>query len=162
MSANSFGPTASSEKLLRFIEACMDPIPDAVLLDTAYNSMLRQQRFTAWRTLDVERRYFDALAEVASYYFTPKPYHLPGLRFAHRQEYVAKSRAALAKLLVTPSPSQLELKWKRRELKRLNSHVPVDPDEVEASIHADEIFLAAHPTRRTSKGGRKRGGGANG
>lgn len=162
MSANSFGTTASSEKLLRFIEACMDPIPDAALLDTAYNSMLRQQRFRAWRTLDIERRYFEALADLSNFYFTPQPYHLPGMRFANGQEYVNKSRAALAKLLVTPSPSQLELEWKRRKFKRLNSYVPVDPDKVEASIQADDVFLAAHPTRRTSKEGRKGTGGANG
>lgn len=148
---------AARKELGSFIYKVMEPLPDDCLLDTQYNSMLRQQRFTAWRTVRTELRYFEALANLALYNFDPPElYHVPALKLAHRQVYVERYRDALARLLLIPSPSQLELKWKRQELKNLYVGVPVKREDVEASIAADEIFLAAHPTRR-SKGGSSNG-----
>lgn len=147
---------AAKAQLSSFIHKVMEPLPDECLVDTQYNSMLRQQRFTAWRAILKELRYFEAISNFSLYSFDPpEPYRVPGLKLAQRQVYVDRYRDVLARLLLTPSPSQLELRWKRQELRSMSGCVPVKREDVEASIAADEVFLASHPTRRSSGSQRK-------
>lgn len=149
--------TALSAKLSRFIEACMDPLPDAVLIDTQYNSMVREQRRDAWRAAAAKTRCYKALCEVAWCVGEGTRYRVSAdVDIPPAKECVRLYRQAVADQLLTPVEHKADIAWKRRQEL---TNVPVSADKVAAAIAEDERFIASHPTARR---GRRAGGYANG
>lgn len=137
-------PLTTSKKLSKFIEACMDPLPDAVLIDTQYNSMVRQQRRDAWRAADAKTRCYKALREVAWYVDEDARYCVPtDVNIPPQKECLRLYRQAVADQLLTPVERKADIAWKRRQLL---ADLPVTEEQVAEAIAADERFIAMHPT----------------
>jgi hypothetical protein len=147
---------AADAKLSAFIEACLDPLPDDVLIDTHYNLMVRYQRWDAWRAADAKTRCYNALFEAAGLIRENARYrvHAP-VSIPPESECLKLYRQALAEQLLTPVERKADIDWKKRKFKSESREgywcLPVEPEEIEASIAADEAFLAAHPTKRTHR-----------
>jgi len=56
MSTVTFG-NRSRGQLNTFIQACLDPLPDEAIVDTAYNALERQARKGPWRKVDIATCY---------------------------------------------------------------------------------------------------------
>ncbi|MBZ9760674.1 hypothetical protein LB553_07250 [Mesorhizobium sp. CA8] len=150
ITAPADGGALPKSKLTAFIEACLDPLPTAVLVDTAYNTQLRRARKAAWREAErMTGAYRDAI-NLASYFHRPvvglEPLHkiLGGGR---RQELVDEWRRLTARQILTPAPDSSALKWKRSAAKR--DLLPISAEQIATAIAADEAWLAAHPTKKT-------------
>ncbi len=142
---------ATNTKLSVFIEACLEPLPDDVLIDTQYNSMIRKQRHAQWHKEYYRYATLKGLLEAATYKWGECAYLFSAPIFLPPRDQVLKCyREALANLLLTPAVRKGDVDWKKRQINDLK-YVPVDPTEVEAAIVADEAFLAAHPTKRTHR-----------
>ena len=141
------------EQLDSFIHKVMEPLPEECLIDTHYNSIVRQQRRDAWRAANAKRRCYEALFRVACDVSQNFRYRVDAaVSVPSQSECLRLYREALAEQLLTPIEGKADIAWKRRV--RLGS-LPVSKEQVEAAIAADEAFLAAHPVRRAGRGDRK-------
>ncbi|MHA6641322.1 hypothetical protein [Mesorhizobium sp. A623] len=139
--------TSTNRKSLdAFIDACLDPLPDAVLVDTAHNSLVRQTRLEAWTAARSVMLLEAAKQELL---FAEARYrrNVLGDAGAFRRAYATPARReAVAALILTPAPTRADVAWKKRALK--DRHLPGDRSVLKAAIAADETFLDAHPTTR--------------
>lgn len=129
----------------KFMEALLEPLPDNVLVDTHYNSLMRQMRQAAWARADAKtdlleatlkfRRAEGRLARAHGY----KAAHEQSVEFAIVDDY----RAAIAAQMLVPAPDQAAVKWKKRAAQ--DRYIPISRDAIERQIAADEAWLAAHP-----------------
>jgi hypothetical protein len=139
-------PEITRRKLLRFIDACMDPLPDSVLIDTQYNSMVRQTRVDAWRAAAAKTRCYKALLQVAWDTDKKSRYCVhAGVSIPSAAECLKLYRQALADQLLTPVEGKADIDWKRRQD---CDYLPITEERVAKAIAADERFIAAHPTTR--------------
>ena len=136
-----------------FMAKVLEPVTDAELVDTQYNSLVRNARAKAWNKARTKTEYYSALTDAAFYLE-----HKGTTRFEFianlpkREDLLDLYRQALADQLLTPAPQKLEIDWKKRQLAKLNRWVPVRAEDVAASIQADEDFLARHPVKRVRGG----------
>ncbi len=143
-----------------FIHAVLEPLPDGVLIDTQYNSIARQTRRDAWYRAYTKTRYFEALLEYvrAAQSFYGQVEQSDILATIARMDDMAlviECRAAARAQILTPAYDQAGVAWKRTWLARLQAmsdsptvYLPINREETEAAIAADEAFLAAHPVKR--------------
>ncbi|MCZ7480531.1 hypothetical protein [Rhizobium rhizogenes] len=142
--------SASRSALDAFMSKVLEPVTDAELVDTQYNSLVRHTRSKAWNAAKRKTEYYDALTTAALHLELNKGKEPNGLAVALpcRESLVDLYRQALADQLLTPAFQKLDIEWKKRQLARLKRWVPVRPEDVAASIQADENFLARHPVKR--------------
>jgi hypothetical protein len=143
--------SAGSGKLSRFIHACMEPLPAEELIDTKFNSMLRNQRHKQWHAAYCQYAALKGLLGATDYRLerVERLFNAP-ISLPSRDQILKRYREALAELLLTPTVRKSDVEWKKRQLKDLK-YVPVDASDVEAAIAADDAFLAAHPIKRTRR-----------
>lgn len=129
----------------KFMEALLEPLPDNVLVDTHYNSLMRQMRQAAWAQADAKTDFLDAKlkfiraeARLARTHGN-EPQHERLVEFAIVDEY----RAAIAAQILVPAPDQAAVKWKRKAAR--DRYIPISRDAIEQAVAADEVWLAAHP-----------------
>ncbi|MCZ7463531.1 hypothetical protein [Rhizobium rhizogenes] len=137
-----------------FMSKVLEPVTDAELVDTQYNSLVRRTRSKAWNAAKRKTEYYDALARAALHLGFNKGKDPNGFPVAlpSRESLVDLYRQALADQLLTPAFQKLDIEWKKRQLMKLKRWVPVRPEDVAASIQADEDFLARHPVKRERGG----------
>ncbi len=137
-----------------FMSKVLEPVTDAELVDTQYNSLLRNARAHAWGQAKNKTAYYDALSQAAL------SLDLNQGRYAkfdfvaalpHRDKLLRLYRQAFADQLLTPAFEKKDIEWKKRQLTKLN-YIPVRTEDVTASIKADEDFLARHPVKRERGG----------
>jgi hypothetical protein len=134
-----------------FVHAVLEPLPDEALFDTHYNSIARLARRDAWYRAQTETQFFEALLQ---YVRAAKSYckHVKQIEelktYSGADEYdiLRQKRAAVARQILTPAPSKTEVAWKRKAA--LDKYLPINPEDIDAAIAADEAFFAAHPTKR--------------
>ncbi len=133
-----------------FMSKVLEPVTDAELIDTQYNSLVRNARAKAWNLAKRKTEYFDALKTAAFHLELDKGRNLSGFVavLPSRLVLVDLYRQALAEQLLTPAFQKLDIDWKKRQLAKLSRSIPVRPEDVAASIKADEDFLARHPIKR--------------
>lgn len=146
---NTISSTARRE-LDAFILKVLEPVTEAELVDTNYNTLIRNTRARAWAEARNKANYYNALSEVALYM------EIGTERFSgfdllvdlpDRQNLVDQYRQAIAEQLLTPAFEKKDIEWKKRQALKLK-WIPVSADDVAASITADEEFLARHPVKR--------------
>ncbi|RWN51941.1 hypothetical protein [Mesorhizobium sp.] len=140
------------------VQQCLDPLPDAVLIDTHHNQLMRQARRLPWRKADAVTSL--TIAEMA--YLHAKRIHAmyalededkSGSYSDQRTISVDRKRQAVADQIRVPAPDLLAVQWKREAAK--DRYLPIGADEVAKLIAADEAVLAAHPITKQPR--RKRG-----
>jgi hypothetical protein len=141
--------TIDRKALSTFMQQCLDPLPDAVLIDTHHNQLMRRARDKNWRKAGA----VTGLAKALQDYFFAKSVHAQSVLEdagaareleQRRQRCVAGWRQAIAEQIRVPAPDRLSVQWKR-EAARKNKYLPIEAAEIAALIAADEAFLAAHP-----------------
>jgi len=146
---NTISSTARRE-LDTFILKVLEPVTEAELVDTNYNTLIRNTRARAWAEARNKASYYNALSEVAIYL------EIGTERFSgfdlvvnlpNRQKLVDLYRQAVAEQLLTPAFEKKDIEWKKRQALRLK-WIPVRADDVAASIMADQEFLERHPVKR--------------
>lgn len=145
-----------------FMSKVLEPVTDAELIDTQYNSLVRNARAQAWTLAKRKTDFFDALKTAAFHLELNKGTNLNGLVavLPSRLDLIDLYRQALADQLLTPAFQKLDIDWKKRQFAKLSRSVPVRPEDVAASIKADEDFLARHPIKRVRDVSKKRGANA--
>ncbi|TIL84651.1 MAG: hypothetical protein E5Y73_32325 [Mesorhizobium sp.] len=147
-----------TKALAAFVQQCLDPLPDAVLIDTHHNQLMRQARRLPWRKADA----VTSLARAETAYWQEKSIHAmyvlededrSSAYSDKRMISVDRSRQAVADQIRVPAPDLLAVQWKREAAK--DRYLPISADEVAKLIAADEAFLAAHPITKQPR--RKRG-----
>lgn len=147
-----------TKALAAFVQQCLDPLPDAVLIDTHHNQLMRQARRLPWRKADA----VTSLAVAETDYWFAKSIHAQyvlededrsSAYSDKRMLSVDRSRQAVADQIRVPAPDLVAVQWKREAAK--DRHLPIGEDEVAKLIAADEAFLAAHPITKQPR--RKRG-----
>ncbi|UVK43794.1 hypothetical protein BPNPMPFG_005634 [Mesorhizobium sp. AR07] len=137
------------KKLSAFIEACLDPLPAAILVDTAYNSTMRHARWNEWRKARRLTEAYRAVRDLAEVFWHGP---LVGLEAIHsaigdrHQLWVERYRAAVAVQILTPAPDQVSVKWKKQAAK--DRYLPISSEQIAQAIAEDEAWLAAHPTTK--------------
>ena len=133
-----------------FILKVLEPVTEAELIDTSYNSLIRNTRARAWAEARNKVNYYSALTEVATYLEIGTD-RFSGFEFEvnlpKRQKLVDQYRQAIAEQLLTPAFEKKGIEWKKRQALKLK-WIPVSAEHVAASIKADEEFLARHPIKR--------------
>jgi hypothetical protein len=126
-----------------FIKALLEPLPAAALVDTHYNSLMRQIRREAWWQADAKTKLMQAKLQLwrAEECFARRCEGAP-MR-ANDSRLVADYRAAIADQILVPAPDQLSVKWKKDAAK--DRYLPITRDTIDSAIAADEQWLAAHP-----------------
>ncbi|RWP33002.1 MAG: hypothetical protein E5Y63_31560 [Mesorhizobium sp.] len=147
-----------TKALAAFVQQCLDPLPDAVLIDTHHNQLMRQARRLPWRKADAvtsltgaETDYWYAKSIYAMYVLEDED--KSSAYFDKRMLSVDRNRQAVADQIRVPAPDLVAVQWKREAAK--DRHLPIGADEVAKLIAADEAFLAAHPITKQPR--RKRG-----
>ncbi|TIL25713.1 MAG: hypothetical protein E5Y88_12250 [Mesorhizobium sp.] len=147
-----------TKALAAFVQQCLDPLPDAVLIDTHHNQLMRQARRLPWRKADAvtsltgaETDYWYAKSLHAMYVLEDE--HQSSAYSDKRMLSVDRNRQAVADQIRVPAPDLVAVQWKREAAK--DRHLPIGADEVAKLIAADESFLAAHPITKQPR--RKRG-----
>ncbi|RWO75944.1 MAG: hypothetical protein EOS18_28115 [Mesorhizobium sp.] len=147
-----------TKALAAFVQQCLDPLPDAVLIDMHHNQLMRQARCLPWRKADA----VTSLARAETAYWQEKSIHAmyvlededrSSAYCDKRMISVDRSRQAVADQIRVPAPDLLAVQWKREAAK--DRYLPISADEVAKLIAADEAFLAAHPITKQPR--RKRG-----
>jgi hypothetical protein len=133
-----------------FVSAVLEPLPDETLLDTEYNFIVRSSRRKVWRRAVATTRYFKVALEYGNaadnYSHVVEQNSIAGLLTnAHHTTLVKAYREAISRQILTPAPNIAAIAWKRAQR---DGYLPINQQEIEAAIAADERFLAAHPTRR--------------
>ncbi|MCZ7488508.1 hypothetical protein [Rhizobium rhizogenes] len=146
--------STSRSALDAFMFKVLEPVTDAELIDTQYNSLVRQTRSKAWNAAKRKTEYFDALKTAAFHLELNKGKDPNGFPVAlpSRESLTDLYRQALADQLLTPAFQKLDIEWKKRQLSKLKRFVPVRAEDVAASIQADEDFLVRHPVKRERGG----------
>lgn len=139
-----------------FMSKVLEPVTDAELIDTQYNSLVRNTRSQAWTAAKYKAAYFEALMDASTCLSICSGRANSPVEFVaslpSRKDLVDLYRQALAEQLLTPAFEKKDIEWKKRQLKKLSKCVPVRPEDVTASIQADEDFLARHPVKRERGG----------
>ncbi|RUU59941.1 hypothetical protein [Mesorhizobium sp. M2C.T.Ca.TU.002.02.1.1] len=146
-------------RLSVFIKACLEPLPRAALVDTAYNSAMRQARQRAWREAKRTTLAYGCACDLALW-FDHRP--IKGLEALHehlggnekRANLVNERRRLTALQILTPAPDKGAVKWKRFAAK--DRYLPISHEQIEAAIAADEAWLAAHPTTKEPRRPRRK------
>lgn len=155
ITASADGEALPKSKLAAFIEACLDPLPTAVLVDTAYNSQMRKMRFAKWRKAEATTTSYHAAIQLhhAFHSFAIRDKSPAGLEAVRSSLWsidvstlVAKWRQAVADQIQTPAFDQASVQWKRQAAKK--PYLPISGEQIEAAIAADVAWLAAHPSRK--------------
>jgi hypothetical protein len=151
-------PEISRRQLSNFIEACMDPLPDALLIDTAYNAQLRQNRQKVWRKAFNQYLFCKALDDASMRMDMPTKVMAPAtLVLPSRDICLNELRKAYAALLRTPAYDRASVAWKKRQ--RTGGYYGFDADELHRIVEDDEAFLDATPVKRPPRSpGSKRSG----
>jgi hypothetical protein len=146
--------STSRHALDAFMSKVLEPVTDAELVDTQYNSLVRNTRAKAWNAARSKTEYYDALKDAALRLECNKGKTLFEFTavLPSREKLVDLYRQALADQLLTPAFQKLDIEWKKRQLAKLGLYVPMRPEDVTASIQADENFLARHPVKRERGG----------
>jgi hypothetical protein len=140
--------------LSAFVQRCLDPLPDAVLIDTHHNHLMRKARGANWQ----KARFVTGLAKAEEDYLFAKSVHAQSVledagaaaEFEQRRGHcVERWRQAIADQLRVPAPDRLAVQWKRVAAK--DRCLPIKAEEIAALIEADEAFLAAHPITKQPK-----------
>lgn len=128
------------QQLDAFVDKCLEPLPDEVLVDTHMNRLLRSARQAAWWEADTATEI--ARLKLDLFRAMHRRVRMP----SEERELLRAYRAAKAKQLLVPAHDKACLSWKRRAAN--DDYLPVSKDEIDAAIAADEAFLASHPTTR--------------
>jgi hypothetical protein len=140
--------TADRMALSAFVQQCLDPLPDAVLVDTHHNLLMRRARAENWR----KARLVTDLAKAEQDFHFAKSVHAQWVledagaadEFNHRRlRCIERWQQAIAEQIRVPAPDRIAVQWKRAASK--NKCLPIEAAEIAALIAADEAFLAAHP-----------------
>jgi hypothetical protein len=109
--------TQSRKQLDAFIHRIMEPLPDEAVIDTQYNSILRQSRRDAWLKADGETTYWRALVDLAhgAEAFQRRGGTVPYLPPLRRELLVPMYREAEARQIITPAYLSADVAWKRRK-----------------------------------------------
>jgi hypothetical protein len=125
--------------------------------ETAKNSRIRIARRDAWWHAGRVADYWDARRKWRHELATAQRYGIgdsasfPPPVSAGPFEDVDLWREAVAKQLLTPSPTLGDVAWKRAKIKSDDfKQLPVTLVRAEQAIADDVAFLAAHPTRRSN------------
>ncbi|PAQ09873.1 hypothetical protein [Mesorhizobium temperatum] len=137
-----------TKALAAFVQQCLDPLPDAALIDTHHNQLMRQARRLPWRKADAvtdltraETAYWQAKSIHAMYVLEDED---RSRAYSHKRMIsVDRSRQAVADQIRVPAPDLLAVQWKREAAK--DRYLPISAVEVARLVAADEAFLAAHP-----------------
>ena len=147
---------SASQSLRKFMNALLEPRPDAELLDTHHNTLLRRARRKEWRKASARTGYFRALLELkrAEYLYVRNVVRdskrADRIFGRHREAVDRLLRDAEAMQILTPAPDQAALQWKRKVV-AADEYLPLAAVEIAAAIAADEAWLAAHPTKRSAE-----------
>lgn len=130
----------------RFLDAVLEPLTAAELVDTAYNRVARQMREDAWRLA-----YWTAKSLWLRMELSEAEDAIGGCLGRHgtnndRPARLAAWRQSVAAMILTPAPAESAVADKRRAAK--DKYLPISEAEIRAAIEADVAFLAAHPPRR--------------
>jgi hypothetical protein len=158
MSSVTFG-NRSRRQLNTFIEACLDPLPDEAIVDTAYNALERQARKGPWRKVDIATCYTQALLKFTRMEALFAKEVIGDTTKAAQcrsmdGELVTEHRRAVANQIRTPAPSLADVAWKRQAAK--DKYLPIKPEDIEAIIASDLEWLAAHPVTRQPRRPRRK------
>jgi hypothetical protein len=138
----------NKKALAAFVQQCLDPLPDAVLIDTQHNQLMRRVRVDRWR----KASFVTDLAKAEREYHSAKGLHAQwvlgdGSALAEYNRVDRRClemwRQAIADQIRAPAPDRQAIQWKRSAAK--DSFLPIDAAEIAKIIEADEAFLAAHP-----------------
>jgi hypothetical protein len=123
--------------------------------DTCQNQRLRSNRRDVWREADAVMEYWhvsmkmDSAISRVQNFGTPEGDLHPTRNPKDYWTLVEKWRKAWARLMLTPAPDMLSVRWKRAQLKARNhKHTDLKTERIEQAIADDVEFLKAHPTRR--------------
>ncbi|RUX26819.1 hypothetical protein EOA13_22130 [Mesorhizobium sp. M7A.F.Ca.US.011.01.1.1] len=140
--------TINRKALSAFMQQCLDPLPDAALVDTHHNHLMRRARAGNWRKAGA----VTGLAKAEQDYLFAKSLHAQSVledaaaaaEFEHRRQHcVERRRQAIAEQIRAPAPDRAAVQWKQAAAK--DQCLPIKAAEIAALIAADEAFLAAHP-----------------
>jgi hypothetical protein len=95
---------------------------------------------------------FEDAVERAQRHEIPEGRSHPAVEWEDRWALVDKWRAAIVKQLLTPAPDVASVAWKQKKLAGgQHQYAGLKQDRLKKSITADLAFLAAHPTRQSSR-----------
>ncbi|MBD0416135.1 hypothetical protein [Oryzicola mucosus] len=144
-----------------FLHAVLEPLPDAVMLDTAHNSELRRATYNKFICMRRRVDYYESLraafdCTVAWDWYPEEAQQFEPLlvHFPRRSILEKHYHAALYDCLMTLVGDKVCIEWKKRRVGQIG--YPDKKADVEAAIARDEAFCLAHPVRakgRTPKGG---------
>ncbi|TIL39992.1 hypothetical protein, partial [Mesorhizobium sp.] len=108
-----------TKALAAFVQQCLDPLPDAVLIDTHHNQLMRQARRLPWRKADA----VTSLARAETAYWQEKSIHAmyvlededrSSAYSDKRMISVDRSRQAVADQIRVPAPDLLAVQKPQR------------------------------------------------
>ena len=142
-----------SSKLSAFVDACLEPLPNHLMLDTAHNRELRRSAYNSFIIAQRKYKYYRSLMDANDAIAPYEWYPAEKQAFPHLVTWPKRSvihdhyRDALLACLLTLTGETTHIEWKRRRIKR-RWGLPTDISEIEAAIARDEAFKAAHPVQR--------------
>jgi len=143
----SYANISRDPALSKFIDALLVPSPPESLVDTAYNSQLRQDRQINWRNAFRQYKFWKALDEAAlSITMLAKIVVPAGLVLPSRDVCMHEVRKAYAALLRTPAYDRTSVAWKKRQ--KTGGYYGFEAEELSRIIEDDEAFLDATPVTR--------------
>jgi hypothetical protein len=131
------------------------PLPPPAT-ETAKNARIRIERRDVWWLVEREAEYWHARFKWLHALETAKRYKIGDSGSFPPASYcpfdaVGKWREAVAKQLITPAPTLADVAWKRAKVKSDDfKQLPIALARAERAIADDQVFLAAHPTRRSN------------
>ena len=143
---------SASSNLDAFIDRCMEPLPDDVLIDTQLARILRKQRFRQWNDAIMKYKYCKAQLEVVRYNRTRNAAEKSSevlSRIMNENEALEIMHAAHLALLLTPAAHKADVAWKRRQLDGYMAELFAG--DIERVCKEDEAFFDAHPVSRRGK-----------
>ncbi|RWO81412.1 MAG: hypothetical protein EOS18_11685 [Mesorhizobium sp.] len=108
-----------TKALAAFVRQCLDPLPDAVLIDTHHNQLMRQARRLPWRKADA----VTSLARAETAYWQEKSIHAmyvlededkSSAYSDKRMISVDRSRQAVADQIRVPAPDLMAVQMEAR------------------------------------------------
>lgn len=140
--------------LNKFIDALLEPLPEAELVDTHHNFLLRQARWKEWRKAAALTEYYRALHALNH---AEGRYHREIIgddsqaqQIWHRLSEISTLwREAEALQIMTPAPDRSAVTWKRKTA--ADKRPSLSAEIIAAMIAEDETWLTAHPIRRPAK-----------
>ena len=122
-------------------------------LETSLNERKRRARRDVWQHAENRTEFYSRLLNLAD--VAPRAVEA-GVKEANyyltldRPQILSAYRAAKSDQILTPAPDQAAVTWKRRYVVG-DWYLPIECDEIEKAITADEKWLKDHPTRQSNR-----------